>query len=261
MIDQRILDKAPWGSATEFVVLAEAGSNAHGTVLSSDDPNHVDDVDYLGVYWPPLSCMIGMDRHEHWVAQFDELDVTAYSFEKFVRLLYKANPNVMGLLWMPDEKIVYSTYEFESLVENRHLFAAKGPVYRAFIGYATAQMRKMTSGQKYQGYQGAKRREMVDRFGYDTKNAAHLIRLLAMAAEFLRDGEFRMDRTGIDAATIKCIKRGMFPLDVIEKWANRAFAEAEEAYASSSLPEEMDRDAINDLLIVRQWHHIVRTRA
>lgn len=258
MIDQRILDKSPWGTHTEFVVLAEAGSNAHGTVLGSDDKNHVDDVDYLGAYWPPASHIVGLDRRESWVEQFDELDITTYSFEKLIRLLAKANPNVMGLLWMPDNKIVHRSDDFDMLVKNRDLFVAKRPVYGAFVGYARDQMKKMTSGQKYEGYMGEKRRKMVDTFGYDTKNAAHLIRLLTMAIEFLQEGAFIIDRTGIDADKIKCIKRGQFPLRVIERWASELFAEAEAAYRVSSLPEDMDREVVNRLLVDMQLNHLVR---
>ena len=80
-------------------------------------------------------------------------------------------------------------------------------VHRSFNGYAVAQMRKMESGV-YKGYMGDKRRSLVERFGYDTKNASHLIRLLRQGAEFLRDGELYVLRH--DASELVAIKRGDF---------------------------------------------------
>lgn len=56
---------------------------------------------------------------------------------------------------------------------------------------------------------GEKRRRNVKRFGYDVKHGAHAIRPLRMGVEFLRTGEFHVDRTGIDAEELKEIKRGL----------------------------------------------------
>ena len=44
------------------------------------------------------------------------------------------------------------------------------------------------------GYMGEKRKRLVEKFGYDTKNASHLIRLLRMGMEFLVDGELHVER-------------------------------------------------------------------
>jgi hypothetical protein len=44
-----------------------------------------------------------------------------------------------------------------------------------------------------------KRRRNVERFGYDVKHGAHVVRLQRMGAEFLRTGRFNVDRTGMDA--------------------------------------------------------------
>jgi len=41
---------------------------------------------------------------------------------------------------------------------------------------------------------GAKRKSLVEKFGYDTKNAAHLILLLRMGIEFLSVGVLHVKR-------------------------------------------------------------------
>lgn len=99
------------------------------------------------------------------------------------------------------------------------------------------------------GYMGEKRRKNVERFGYDVKHGAHAIRLLRMGVEFLRSGEFHVDRTGIDAEELKEIKRGLWPLERVRATSERLFTEAEDALRSSNLPEKPDREAAERLLV------------
>lgn len=94
--------------------------------------------------------------------------------------------------------------------------------------------RKYYSG----GYMGAKRKELVMKVGYDSKNAAHLIRLLRMGIEFLVEGELHVERS--DAENLLSIKRGEWPLEKVKEEAERLFKLAEEAYVRSSLPPKPD---------------------
>ncbi len=97
------------------------------------------------------------------------------------------------------------------------------------------------------GYMGAKRKALVDKHGFDPKNASHTIRLLRMGAEFLRDGELRVWRE--DAEELLEIKRGEWPLERIEAEAERLFKAAEEEHARSKLPEKPDRQSAEKLLV------------
>ena len=51
-----------------------------------------------------------------------------------------------------------------------------------------------------------KRKRLVEQYRYNTKNAAHLIRLLRIGIEFLRDGELIVDRGGYDAQDLLAVK-------------------------------------------------------
>jgi hypothetical protein len=106
----------------------------------------------------------------------------------------------------------------------------------------------------FQGYMGAKRKTIVENFGYDTKNAAHLIRLLRMGIEFLTDGELYVERE--DAAQLLDIKRGLWTLEQVKAESDRLFKLAEEAYVRSSLPKAPDFESIGKLcveLIEMNW--------
>ena len=122
------------------------------------------------------------------------------------------------------------------------------------IGYATQQLYKMEH-QAFQGYMGDKRKRLVEKHGYDTKNAAHLIRLLRMGIEFLRDGELIVDRGGYDATELLANKNGEWSLERVKSESDRLFKRAEEVYDRSTLPQRPDREKVNELCVemVRTW--------
>ena len=151
----------------------------------------------------------------------EELDITFYSLRKLVRLGLKANPNVLGWLWLPDHLYLLRTEDFDRFREKRHFFASKR-AYLPFKGYGQAQLRDMDKGV-YRGYMGAKRKLLVEQFGYDVKHAAHLIRLLRSACEFLETGEMRVDRSAIDADELKAIKRGEWARERVVREAEALF--------------------------------------
>jgi hypothetical protein len=89
----------------------------------------------------------------------------------------------------------------------------------------------------HQAYMGEKRRSLVVAHGYDTKNAAHLIRLLRMCIEFLGTGEMQVYRTH-DAEELKAIKRGEWPLERVQAEAETLFGVVETIKPFSPLPPE-----------------------
>jgi uncharacterized protein len=108
--------------------------------------------------------------------------------------------------------------------------------------------------EHFSGYMGEKRKRMVRRYQYDVKNAAHLIRLLRMGAEFLATGRLQVYRTA-DAEELMRIKRGGWTLEQVKAEAERLFKVVEEARARSPLPERPDTVAANALLVRmhREW--------
>lgn len=131
------------------------------------------------------------------------------------------------------------------MIDNRHLFVTKA-AYHSFSGYAHGQLHRMTH-YKFEGYMGEKRKRLVDRYGYDCKNAQHLIRLLRMGIEFLATGELTVERP--DATQLLEIKRGEWTLDQVKAEAKRLFVLAQEAFVRSSLREQPDRQGAEDLVV------------
>ncbi len=185
------------------------------------------------------------DLMEHCQYKVDEWDEVFYSIQKYMILLLKANPNVLGLLWLPDNCYVKVTKLGKILIDNRDIFISK-KVYYSYTGYAYGQLKRMTQFHT-SGYMGEKRKQLVEKYGYDTKNAAHLIRLLNMSIETLTTGQVNVLRH--DNNRLLDIKDGKWTLKQVKDEADRLFKLAQEVFISSKLPTYPNKDKAQEILI------------
>jgi hypothetical protein len=223
--------------------------------IPNSDPNSIDDKDTMAVCVPPKAYYFGYPPGYGSNEMFPvngtkeikegEWDIVAYEARKFIGLLAQGNPNVLCMLWVDKQYVLKETAEGRLLRGERGIFVGKH-VYHSFTGYAYGQLHRMTHFVG-RGYMGEKRRGLVEKYGYDTKNAAHLIRLLRMGIEFLTEGELHVTRE--DAAQLLEIKKGEWSIEQVEKEAERLFALSESAYIASKLPDKPDFEAINNLSI------------
>jgi len=250
-VPKKIIEEHPELSRT--ILSGYRGSIAHGMWVSPKEKTSVDDKDVMYVVVPEIDYYYGYPAGFGSNRVFpsngtkeikqDEWDIVAYEAKKFIGLLAQGNPNVLAMLWLKPQYYLTVTNVGQMLLDNRKLFIGRH-VYKSFTGYAYGQLHRMTytAGN---GHLGEKRKKLVQEFGFDCKNAAHLIRLLRMGIEFLKDGELQVERE--DASQLLEIKRGEWALDKVVSEADRLFASAEQAYLSSSLPSGVDSKAINHL--------------
>jgi predicted nucleotidyltransferase len=240
-----------WPVFTQFdikartILLGHVGSISHGTYIPPSQKDSIDDRDVMGVCVPPEDHFLGLQGFEQLDTWVDEYDIVIYNIRKFIKLLLKNNPNVLGTLWLEPNHYIIQTELGKLLVENREIFSSK-QCYKSFCGYAHSQLRRMTHF-KFEGYMGEKRKALVQKYGYDTKNASHLIRLLRMGMEFLATGELNVMRH--DSQQLVAIKQGEYKLEQVQKIAEDLFPKMEEAYIRSSLPNQPDVNAAEKLLI------------
>lgn len=234
----------------DSILLAFRGSVAHGTYEPNTDPNSIDDIDLMGIAVPSLEHYFGLrqfgSRGTVEIVE-DPWDIVVYEARKAINLLAKGNPNVLSLLWLPPEHYFHIEDAGRYLIGNKSLFATKVAA-KAFVGYARGQFVKM-SRLNFEGYMGEKRKRLVQRFGYDTKNAAHAIRILRQGIHFLKTGDLETDRTDIDADELLEIKHGKWGLERIKKYTEYLFVKARYAEEHSPLPDRPDMDAINRLAV------------
>jgi len=229
------------------ILLGFRGSIAHGTYMDPKKLYGVDDKDIMGVYIAPLQYYIGFGREGGFAkkefnprgayeVKIKEWDAVHYEVIKFVKLLLKSNPNVLMMLWLNQKHYIYLHEIGSGLLKYKEIFKSK-MIYHSFTGYAHDQLKRMEHAN-YEGYMGEKRKQLVEKFGYDTKNAAHLIRLLRMGIEFLVEGTLHVERE--DASQLVSIKNGEWSLEKVKSEAEKLFSLAQDAYVKSSLPPQPD---------------------
>lgn len=89
------------------------------------------------------------------------------------------------------------------------------------------------------------RHDLEERYGYDTKHALHLIRLMRMCKEILTEGTVLVTRP--DATELLEIKNGKMSYEELIQWAEELDASLDTLYQTSSLQKEPSRVAIDAL--------------
>ncbi len=196
------------------------GSHGHGTYIPSSDPNSVDDIDIFKIVVQPKDYYLGLNsylkKQEHYEAFIGEYDILVYDIRKFTYLLSKGNPNVHIFLWLRPEDYFKITEAGKYLLSKRTEVLSE-KVIHSFEGYAGAQLKRMTHF-KHEGYMGDKRKALVSRYGYDSKNAAHCIRLLLTAIDLLKTGKIIVYRKD-DKDILIDIKSGKWSLERVKEYA------------------------------------------
>jgi hypothetical protein len=127
-----------------LISLCWRGSVAHGMYVPKSDPDSIDDKDIIGVYIGPLEHYLGFGRKDVYEKWEGEWDSVFYELKKFVGLLLNCNPNVLSLLWVKQNGIIYESSLGQRLREHRDVFVTK-KAYHSFSGYAHDQFKKMIS--------------------------------------------------------------------------------------------------------------------
>lgn len=188
-------------SAPEFAAIAadhtilrcQVGSGLHGTTLAGTD-----DRDEMGICVEPPEYVIGLQRFEQYIfrtatertgdpnepSQPGDLDLTVYSLRKWLRLALAGNPTVLLPLFAPDHEIVAVTALGRELRNHTDMIISREAGHR-FIGYLRQQRQRMLDGTVAKR---VNRPELVERYGFDTKFAGHMVRLGLQGVELMETG-------------------------------------------------------------------------
>ena len=240
-LNQIFLNAPQFDMWKQSIIIAYRGSIAHGTYVPNSNPGSIDDKDILGIAIPNKEYTFGLKTFEQFERFEGVWDVLIYDFKKAIRLLKKVNPNILQLLWTPEKHILKMDPCFQELIDIRHAFLSRDAVFNTFAGYANGQLHKMEN-QAYRGYMGEKRKGLVDKYGFDTKNAQHLIRILRQGKELLVDGVLNVERK--DSGELIQIKKGEWSLEKVKREARNLFNEIREAKEHSVLPLKRDDELI-----------------
>lgn len=107
---------------------------------------------------------------------------------------------------------------------------------------------RMKEWQQYQNWKETRnqaRSELEIKFGYDTKHAMHLVRLMRMCREILEGKGVIVKRP--DREELLDIRRGSWKYEELIEWAEKQDAEMNDLYNSSILRKTCDRGKLDEL--------------
>jgi predicted nucleotidyltransferase len=249
----------PFPLAGHLILLGRRGSEAHGTYIPPTDPDAIDDRDLFGVVIPPVEYFVGLEQWDHSEDIIGPWDTVLDDIRKWAKLLCAQNPNVLQGLYLEPEDYLYTTEAGRFLIQERAAFQSRDHAVKSFLGYADGQAKRMTAIGAYRGYMGAKRKELVDRHGYDIKNAAHYLRILMLGCEYLGTGKMHVRLTPEALAIVMPTKRGEYTLGQVNALGAELKKKLYELASTSPLPQAIDRKRVNEILLhATHLHAVVR---
>lgn len=172
-----------------------------------------------------------------------QYDVTIYGIVKYFHLAMENNPNIVDSLFVPANCVLYSTLVGQYIRENRHKFLHKG-IYHKLKGYAFAQLHKIKTNKTRES---ESRRDLIERYGYDTKYAMHLFRLCLQCEDVLVTGDLDLQK---HKEQLKAVRRGQYSEEEVREWFVSKEKQLEELYKNCTiLPYSPDEDVIKKLLL------------
>ena len=94
-----------------------------------------------------------------------------------------------------------------------------------------------------------KRSILEEAFGYDTKHAAHLVRLLLGAQNILREGDYRPRLDGADLKLVQDTLAGKYSYEEVVAMSVKYEKALEPLYEATTLPHTADHKKANELLL------------
>jgi uncharacterized protein len=109
-----------------------------------------------------------------------------------------------------------------------------------------AALKHWDSYQAWKSQRNPARAELEHAYGYDTKHAMHLIRLMRMGLEVLQTGELSVRRD--DAEQLSSIRDGALSFDELLATASGLQQSMEKSAMLTALPSDVDHDRVDSLL-------------
>lgn len=233
----------------ETILRIRVGSGLHGISIADQD-----DDDQMGIYVPPQHYVMGLDTYEHHIVRTQpegvrsgpgDLDLTLYSLKKYIGLAAKGNPSILTMLFAPTKDILFSTALGRRIIEDRMIFLSQEAGER-HLGYMMAQKERFLN---LRGGRHTNRPELIEKYGFDTKYAGHMIRLALQGIELMNTGNITLPMPEQDSKWIRELRQGGYSKQEATARAESLEAELRDAIDTTHLPPRPDHYMVNNLLV------------
>lgn len=221
------------------------GSTVHGTSVKDG----LEDLDLMAVVLEDQKTFAGFNCADTWTSrtkptgvrsEAGDVDYVAYGLRKYLNLALKGNPSILLALFTPEEHIRESTMEGRALRALAFCIVSK-QAYMPFRGYMRQQHERLLG---LRGQRNVTRPELVEAYGYDTKYAAHVVRLGLQGEELLLTGKMSLPMRDEQRALVIKVRTGGFSLAEVSEQIIAAEKRLDSAYAESTLPERPDTGSV-----------------
>lgn len=246
----------PW--VPRQLIRVEMGSTAHGTGTTEHE-----DYDEIGIMAIPWQQSIGVPirasqnetityrpgRKEGERSQPGDYDLVVHSARKFCHLAASGNPSMLMVLYGPvrymNETAPMAMWGTQYWTDAFWHQGARAK----FLGYCRAQRARL------EGLRGGKhtnRPELIEKYGYDTKYAMHMLRLGIQGMEYMETGAVELPMRPDWRRYLQEVRAGKVELEHVLTLADMLEDELENM--ESEAPPEPRWATINSwLLSVYEW--------
>lgn len=210
-----------------------------------DPPTRVPQIEEFGLEPAQLLTKSEINSFLEYLYQLIRERIQFLSEAEEIYNLLMAEIDLKGVLRqypLPDE-----TLEYTRKVTNSS---------KEFIKLLQKNQQYQNARREYDNYQQWKKNRnphravMEAKVGYDCKFAMQAIRLLRTGIEILENKMLIIDRREAgDAAELMAIKQGEYSYEEVMTMANQLYQGLDVAYANSTLPKSVDKEAVNQLCI------------
>lgn len=238
---------------TTTLLTMQVGSRLHGIHTEASD------YDYMSIVAAPLTTTLGIGpevrtRTERSApkgvrASAGDVEHVTYELRHWMRLAVAGNPNMLLPFYAPDSAFTFCSAQGQSLRELAPHVVSQTALYKHY-GYLRSQFERMKGNGPHQSRK-PNRPELTEAHGYDTKYAAHALRLGWQGCDLAALGIIQLPMCHSDRKYLRSVRAGeVSEAEVTEKikgvlenlahWCD---------VGSPALPEHPDLDYINDWLI------------
>ena len=233
-----------------ILLRATVGSTVHGTSVAGTD-----DRDEMAVCIEPPAKVVGLHHFETMVYRTQpegvrsgpgDLDLVVHTLRKFSRLAAKGNPSILLPLYVPSSAFVGKPHFYgHELRRVRSIFLSK-QVGKSFLGYLIAQKERLMGDR---GQMRVTRTELIEKYGFDTKYAGHIIRLAHQGIELMTTGHLTLPMKREQAEEVLSVRTGGFTFQQTLTRAGDLERELRDSLDTDLLPEHPDEKAIDAFVV------------
>lgn len=253
---KQLIDKGLCTPEHEFIpdnlcLLTIGGSRAYNTANANSD------VDLWGICIPPDEVVFpyehgyvygfgkkpieyGNWQKHHVFDEGQEYDINIYNIVRLLDLARQGNPNIIDMISIPDEMVLFETPAGKYLRQVKECFYSKNmyPKFRGFIkNHKLGMLQPKNVGR---------RTGLVDKYGYDIKDAGHCIRCMLGLLDLLTIGEYNIRK---HCDLIRDIRNGKFTYQEVIKLIEYGEVKLEQAILTTTLKEEVTEEEAKTILL------------